>query len=55
VRNVANGIATLEAPEGTWKVARGDAVPVLGKVDSVVLWGNRWIVATSKGLITTRD
>ena len=55
VRNVANGIATLEGPEGTWQVARGDTVPVLGKVDSVVLWGNRWIVATSKGLITTRD
>jgi hypothetical protein len=53
VRNVVNGIATLEGPEGTWKVARGDTVPVLGKVDSVVLWGNRWIVATSKGLITT--
>jgi hypothetical protein len=53
VRNVVNGIATLEGPEGTWKVARGDTVPVLGKIDSVVLWGNRWIVATSKGLITT--
>ncbi len=53
VRNVVNGIATLDGPEGTWKVARGDTVPVLGKVESVVLWGNRWIVATSKGLITT--
>ena len=53
VRNVVNGIATLDGPEGTWKVARGDTVPVLGKIDSVVLWGNRWIVATSKGLITT--
>jgi hypothetical protein len=21
--------------------------------DSIVIWGNRWIVATSKGLITT--
>jgi hypothetical protein len=53
VRSVSNGIATLEGPEGTWKVARGDTVPILGKVDSVVLWGNRWIVATSRGLITT--
>jgi hypothetical protein len=53
VRSVTNGIATLEGPEGTWKVARGDTVPILGKVDSVVLWGNRWIVATSKGLIST--
>jgi hypothetical protein len=53
VRNVVNGIATLEGPGGTWKAARGDTVPGLGTVDSVVLWGNRWIVATSKGLITT--
>jgi hypothetical protein len=28
-------------------------VPGLGKVDSLVFWGNRWIVATSKGLVTT--
>ena len=53
VRNVVNGIATLEGPGVTWKAARGDTVPGLGKVDSVVFWGNRWIVATSKGLITT--
>ena len=53
VRNVVNGIATLEGPGGTWKAVRGDTVPGLGKVDSVVYWGNRWIVATSKGLITT--
>jgi hypothetical protein len=53
VRNVVNGIATLNGPEGTLKAARGDIVPGLGKVDSVVLWGNRWIVGTSKGLITT--
>jgi len=53
VRNVVNGIATLEGPGGTWKAARGDTVPGLGKVDSLVFWGNRWIVATSKGLVTT--
>jgi hypothetical protein len=53
VRNVVNGIATLEGPGGTWKAVRGDTVPGLGTIDSVVLWGNRWIVATSKGLITT--
>src|SRR5208337_5011887 len=53
VRNVVNGIATLEGPAGTLKAARGDTLPGLGKVESVVLWGNRWIVATSKGLIST--
>jgi hypothetical protein len=53
VRNVSDGTAVLEGPNGIWKVARGDLVPELGRVDSIVLWGSRWIVATSKGLITT--
>ena len=54
VRNVSDGTAVLEGPNGNWKVARGDMIPGLGRVDSIVLWGSRWIVATSKGLITTR-
>jgi hypothetical protein len=54
VRNVIDGTAVLEGPNGIWKVARGDMVPGLGRVESIVLWGSRWIVATSKGLITTR-
>ena len=54
VRNVIDGTAVLEGPNGFWKVARGDMVPGLGRVDSIVLWGSRWIVVTSKGLITTR-
>ena len=54
VREVANGTAVLQGPNGVWKAARGDAVPGLGKVDSIVLWGNRWIVATSRGLVTTQ-
>jgi hypothetical protein len=53
IRSVTDGIAVLDGPYGTWKAARGDLVPGLGKVDSIVLWGNRWIVATTRGLITT--
>jgi hypothetical protein len=53
VRNVYNGTAVLEGPDGVWRVARGDTVPAVGRIDSIVLWGNRWIVATSRGLITT--
>jgi hypothetical protein len=30
-------------------------VPGVGRVDSIVRWGNRWIVATSKGLISTQN
>jgi hypothetical protein len=53
LRSVTEGVAILEGPYGARKAARGDFVPGLGKVDSIVLWGNRWIVATTKGLITT--
>jgi hypothetical protein len=31
----------------------GQMVPGVGKVDSIVRWGNRLIVATSAGLIST--
>jgi hypothetical protein len=54
VRTVDGGTAVLEGPTGTWRAARGDTVPGVGKVDSIVRWGNHWIVATSKGLISTR-
>jgi len=53
VREVVDGTAVLEGPDGIWKAARGDMVPGLGRVDSIVRWGSRWIVATSKGLIAT--
>ena len=55
VREVAaDGKAVLEGPNGIWKVTRGDTVPGVGTIDSIVRWGNRWIVATSRGLITTQ-
>jgi hypothetical protein len=55
VREVAaDGKAVLEGPNGIWKVTRGDTVPGVGTIDSIVRWGNRWIIATSRGLITTQ-
>ena len=55
VREVAaDGKAVLEGPNGIWKVTRGDTIPGIGTIDSIVRWGNRWIVATSRGLITTQ-
>jgi hypothetical protein len=53
LREVVNGTAVLQGPNGVWRVARGDTVPGVGRVDSIVRWGNRWIVATSMGLIST--
>jgi hypothetical protein len=54
VREVVGGTAVLDGPNGTLKVTRGNTVPGLGRIDSIVRWGNRWIVATSRGLITTQ-
>jgi len=53
LREVVNGTAVLEGPDGIWRVKRGDTVPGVGQVVSIFGWGNRLIVATSKGLIST--
>jgi hypothetical protein len=53
VREVRGGSAVLEGPDGTWTGAAGDTVPGVGRIDSIVRWGNRWIVATASGLIAT--
>jgi hypothetical protein len=53
LHEVSDGVATLEGPNGVWKVKRGDTVPGVGRVESIVRWGNNWIVATSHGLIST--
>jgi hypothetical protein len=50
---VADDAVVLEGPHGVWRATRGDTVPGVGRVMSVVLWGNRWIVSTTKGLIST--
>jgi hypothetical protein len=52
LHEVSDGVAILEGPNGVWKVKRGDTVPGVGRVESIVRWGNNWIVATSHGLIS---
>jgi len=53
VRDVIGNTAVLEGPNGVRKVALGDVLPELGKVDSILRWGKRWIVSTERGLIST--
>jgi hypothetical protein len=53
VLDVRGGTAVLEGPDGIRTAARGDTVSGIGRIDSIVRWGNRWIVATANGLITT--
>ncbi len=53
LREVVNGTAVIEGPNGVWKVTPGQTVPGVGRVDSIVRWANRLVVATSTGLIST--
>jgi uncharacterized membrane-anchored protein YhcB (DUF1043 family) len=53
VREVLNGTALLEGPDGLIGVSRGQMVPGVGRVESILRAGNRWVVATSKGVITS--
>ena len=54
VVDVRDGTAVLEGPEGIRMAARGDTIPGIGRVESIVRWGNRWIIATASGLIATQ-
>ena len=31
----------------------GDTIPGVGRVESIVRWGSRWVIATASGLIAT--
>ena len=53
LREVTDGTAVLEGPDGIRRVARGDTIPGVGRVESIFRWGNRLMVATSRGLIST--
>src|SRR5262245_14966893 len=55
IREVNGNTVVLQGPGGVWRVTQGDTVPGVGRIDSIVRWGSRWIVATTRGLITTLD
>lgn len=51
VRDVYNGIALVETPRGSIKVAPGELIPGAGTVQSIERRGAGWIVITNRGLI----
>lgn len=53
VREVRGGTVVLEGPDGIRTGSTGDIVPEVGRIDSIVRWGNYWIVATAIGLIAS--
>jgi hypothetical protein len=52
VRDALDGKAVLEGPRGTIRVAVGDTIPEIGRVQAIMRSGSRWVVATTKGVIT---
>jgi hypothetical protein len=52
LRDVRHGVAYLEGRAGMIEVEQGDLVPGLGRVDAIRKQDGRWMVVTSKGVIS---
>jgi outer membrane murein-binding lipoprotein Lpp len=52
LRDVNRGVAILQGRAGLIEVEAGDLVPGLGRIESIRKQGNRWVVVTSRGLVT---
>lgn len=52
LRDIANGGALIEGRQGIFEVYAGDPVPGLGRVDAIRKQDGKWVVVTSKGLIS---
>jgi hypothetical protein len=54
LRGVYHGVALIQGRYGVIEVEPGDALPGLGRVDTIRRQNGRWVVVTSKGLIVAR-
>jgi hypothetical protein len=52
LRDVGNGGALIEGRQGVFEVYAGDPVPGLGRVDAIRRQDGKWVVVTTKGLIS---
>jgi hypothetical protein len=52
LRDVGNGGALIESRQGIFEVYAGDPVPGLGHVDAIRKQDGKWVVVTTKGLIS---
>jgi hypothetical protein len=51
VRDVYDGIATVEGPGGAFEVMQGESIPGIGMVKSIERHGNGWTVVTNRGVV----
>ncbi len=54
LREVADGMATVQGRAGIFDVIPGDPLPGVGRVDAIRRQDGRWVVVTSRGLIVAR-
>ena len=52
LRDVGNGGALIEGRQGMFEVYAGDPIPGLGRVDAIRKQDGKWVVVTTKGLIS---
>ncbi|QXX74571.1 hypothetical protein [Methylovirgula sp. HY1] len=51
VRDVYEGVALVEGPEGAMEVTRGESIPGAGRVEAIERKNGGWIVVTSRGVM----
>lgn len=54
VRRVYDGIALIEGRDGIIEAEAGDNLPGLGRIQEIKRQNGRWVVMTSRGVITSR-
>ena len=52
LRDVGNGGALIEGRQGMFEVYAGEPIPGLGRVDAIRRQDGKWVVVTTKGLIS---
>lgn len=55
LREVAEGVATVQGQAGIFDVLPGDPLPGLNRVEAIRKLEGRWVVVTRKGLIVGRE
>jgi hypothetical protein len=53
VRDVYQGVALVDGPEGSIEVVRGDLIPGAGTVQSIERKNGGWIITTSRGIVAS--
>ncbi len=51
VRDVYEGVALVEGPDGAIEVTRGELIPGAGRVEAIERKNGRWVVVTSRGIV----